>query len=383
MKLTQAFIKRATCEEDKTKQFFYDDDLKGFMVEVRSNGRKTYFLKTTHPDGKRQSTKISDATILPLEEARTKAIKLKRSIEEGKEVELTEPKAKESHALTLQQFYDEHYLPYIQSRIKSWRCNDSTFRVHILPTLGGYAMNEITKAMIVKLHHTLRSAKKLKPSTANKLLSFLTHAYNIAIDLEIQGIVSNPLEHIKAFEVHNEKERYLNRLETKALLDAIASSHNAHLPYIIPFLILTGARKNECLRAKWKEFDRINHLWTIPTHHSKNKKKRTIPLSAELITLLEHIPRTSPYLFPSPLTQKPYANIYHAWHYARAKAGLNDVRLHDLRHTFASTLINNGRSLYEVQQLLGHSTPRMTQRYAHLSHNTLRDAISCAGKVLE
>ena len=91
MKLTQAFIKRVTCKADMNKQEFYDDDLKGFMLEIRSNGRKTYFLKTTNPDGNRKSTKIADATILPLEEAKQKALKLKRSIEEGKEVLVDTP----------------------------------------------------------------------------------------------------------------------------------------------------------------------------------------------------------------------------------------------------------------------------------------------------
>jgi len=382
MKLTQAFVKRATCKEGIKKQEFYDDDLKGFILEVRNNGRKTFFLRFTDSQTKKTSyTKIADATVLPLDEAKGKAIKLKRSIEEGKDVVLTSPEPS-IKAFTLSQFYHEHYLPFIQSHIKSWRCNDSTFRIHILPALGHHIMQDITKSDILKSHHALLRSKRLKPSSSNKFLTFLNHAFNIAMDLESKGITSNPLQNIKGVKVNNEKERYLSPFETQALMDAVRTSHNPHLKHIIPFLILTGARKNECLKAKWKEFDRIKGLWVIPQENSKNKKKRYIPLSLELQDLLDHIPKTSPYLFPSPITHKPYANIYHAWFYARNKAGLNDVRLHDLRHTFASTLINNGRSLYEVQQLLGHSTPRMTQRYAHLSNNTLLEAISCAGKVL-
>jgi len=382
MKLTQAFVKRVKCPPDKTKVEYFDDELKGFLLDVRISGGKTYYLRLTTQEGKRKYHRIADASVLPLEEARLKAIKLKRSIEEGKEVVLA-PQEVESKALSLLEFYHEHYLPYIQSHIKSWKCNDSTFRIHILPALGHHELKTISKAEIIKAHHTLLRSKKLKPSSANKFLTFLTHAYNVAIDLELEGIITNPLLQMKVAKVNNEKERYLNRFETQALMDAVTSSHNPHLQYIIPFLILTGARKNECLKAKWKEFDRINKLWIIPTHHSKTKKKRHIPLSKELEALLDTISKTSPYLFPSPLTKKPYANIYHAWFYARAKAGLSDVRLHDLRHTFASTLINNGRSLYEVQQLLGHSTPRMTQRYAHLSNESLMKAISCAGKLLE
>ena len=191
MKLTQAFIKRAICEEGKTKQFFYDDELKGFMVEVRANGRKTYFLKTTHPDGTRQSTKIADALILPLEEARLKAIKLKRSIEEGKEVIIDTP-PKDYSSITLLAFYQEYYLPYIQKHVKSWMHNDSMMRMHILPLFGKHKMVDIKKHEIMKAHIDMVHVKKRKPSTANKFLIFLSQAYNLAIELELEGIIDNP-----------------------------------------------------------------------------------------------------------------------------------------------------------------------------------------------
>lgn len=315
MKLTQAFVKRATCEEGKTKQFFYDDELKGFMVEVRANGRKTYFLKTTHPDGTRQSTKISDALILPLEEARLKAIKLKRSIEEGKEVIIDTPPIDYS-SITLLEFYKEYYLPYIQKHVKSWKSNDSMMRIHILPTFG--------KHKIMKAHMEMTQQKKLKPSTANKLLIFLSQAYTIAQEYELEGINDNPASKVKPLEENNARERYLSKRETKRLIMAVNESQNTNLKYIIPFLLLTGARRTEVLRAKWNEFDFIHKVWMIPT--SKNRRKRPIPLSDKLHELLRTIPRRSIYLFPSPKTGIPQNDVYKSWNHARIKAGLKDVR---------------------------------------------------------
>ena len=136
MKLTQAFVKRATCKEGTKKQEFYDDDLKGFILEVRNNGRKTFFLRFIHSETKKTSyTKIADASVLPLEEAKGKALKLKRSIEEGKEVIIDTPPTDYS-SITLNQFYHEYYLPFIQKHVKSWKSNDSMMRIHILPLFG-------------------------------------------------------------------------------------------------------------------------------------------------------------------------------------------------------------------------------------------------------
>ena len=142
MKLTQAFIRRSVCEEGKTKQVFYDSEVKGFLLEVKSNGRKTFYLRSISKEKKTTYTKLADALILPCEEARLKALKLKRSIEEGKEVVLDTPPTDYS-SITLNQFYHEYYLPFIQKHVKSWRSNDSTMRIHILPLFGKHKMSDI------------------------------------------------------------------------------------------------------------------------------------------------------------------------------------------------------------------------------------------------
>ena len=181
---------------------------------------------------------------------------------------------------------------------------------------------------------------------------------------------------------NNNKDRFITKEETQRLIKAVNESMNENLKFIIPFLILTGARKSEVLKAKWKDIDMYNMMWTIPT--SKSGKKRYIPISNELHKLILQIPkRKNIYLFVSPKTNLPQNDVYQAWNNARIKANLKDVRMHDLRHSFASQLVNSGRSLYEVQTLLGHSSIKMTQRYAHLSNESLMSAISCAGNLMK
>jgi integrase len=385
--LTQAFVNRIKCSDNKNKEEFWDDEFIGFMLEIRATGTKNYYVRVKGVDGKRRSIKVADALTLDIKSAKAKALKLKKDREEQKEIIfINNTKDKntdtDSTTITLGAFYEQYYLSHIKKHIKSYDTNASIFKNHILPKFKNIPMDEIKKKDIVQLHSDMVQVKKLSKGTANKVLIFLSHAYNVAKELEIYGIVSNPTSGIKPYILNNAKERYLTKNETKRLLEAINDTqHNIHLKYIIPMLLLTGARRGEVLRAKREDFNLTQLTWTIPT--SKSGKKRILPITPQLLELYKQIPITqSPYLFASPITNKPYATIYCSWNSARVKAGLRDVRIHDLRHSFASALVNNGRSLYEVQTLLGHSTSTMTQRYAHLSNEALMSAASCAGSLM-
>jgi len=389
--ITQAFVKRVECERGKSKQEYYDSEITGFILEVRSSGAKTYYLRTKGADGKRVAKKVGDAKVMDIKSARVKAIKLKRAIEEstdtmvildGKNKKNTTLNNADDSCITLGAFYEDCYLPHVKKHIKSYETNISIFKNHLLPVYKNTPMDEISKASIMKLHSDMVVKKKLAPATANKVLIFLSSAFNIAIDLEIDGVSENPTKGIKEYKLNNAKERYITKAEASRLLEAINDTEqNIHLKYIVPMLILTGARRGEVLKAKREDFNLNQLTWTIPT--SKSGKKRILPITPQLLELYHSIPKSeSPYLFTSLKTNKPYVTIYSSWNSARVKAGLKDVRMHDLRHSFASALVNSGRSLYEVQTLLGHSTSTMTQRYAHLSNEALMSAASCAGNLL-
>jgi len=128
------------------------------------------------------------------------------------------------------------------------------------------------------------------------------------------------------------------------------------------------------LKAKHKDIDLKNKIWTIPL--SKSNKTRTVPISNSLEKLILSLNKTTDYLFPNPHQNKPLHDIYKPWDAIRKKANLPTLRVHDLRHTTASILVNKGVSIYKVQNILGHQNIKMTMRYAHLSNQALSDAVA-------
>jgi integrase len=150
---------------------------------------------------------------------------------------------------------------------------------------------------------------------------------------------------------------------------------------IILYLLSTGARLNEALQARWDHISLERRVWRIPATNSKSGKVRAVPLNDSAIDVLNEVSTKdkSEWVFPSKRNHgQPFVSLQRVWSRLRKSAQLEHVRIHDLRHQYASFLVNNGASLYTTGQILGHSTPKVTQRYAHLSTATLQDAAAIA-----
>ena len=376
LRFTTDTIKRLKPPTDKAKEQYFDTDHTGFMVEVKNTSSTTYYYRY-RVNAYQKMIRIGTTTELNFQQAKEKYLELKENQTNPQE----HSPQKEKPLITFLEFYNSYYLPYIKAHIKSYETNISVFKNHILKDLSNTSMADLKKLDIKRLHNEMITIKNLSRATANKFLIFLSSAYKLANEFELLNSY-NPCRGIKEFELNNQRQIFLTQSQTKRLLNEVNKSSNIHLKYIVPMLLLSGARKREVLDAKWCDFDNINNLWTIPI--TKNGKKRILPITKSLQTILNQIPKDkTPYLFASPLTLKPYISIYQSWNSARTKANLKEVRMHDLRHTYASALVNAKCSLYEVQVLLGHSTAKMTQRYAHLSNDALMKAASCADKLLK
>jgi len=162
------------------------------------------------------------------------------------------------------------------------------------------------------------------------------------------------------------------------LLESIEQDENRPAAQAIKLLLLTGARRNEVTYAKWEYVDWTSKTLLVPV--SKTGKPRHIFLNSPALDLLRALPRDeSPYLFPSAVTKRPPPSLHFPWTRIRKRAQLESLRLHDLRHSFASFAVDQGVEIYTLQKLLGHSHARATQRYAHLTDRKLSDAAGAVG----
>lgn len=374
--LTQCFIDNLSCPVNDTKCDYFDTKTTGLIVQVLISGRKTFYLRYQGSRGKTVQKKLGNAAILKLAQVRELAVKYLAQLAMGEDP--AAEKALKKTVPTFEQYIAERYMPFVRGYKKAANSDDSYLRNQILPILGKKYLDEITRKDIIDFHHRLH-AKGYKPGTCNRSLILLRYAFNLAIRWEIPGIKTNPTKDVPLLSDHEgKKERFLSKEETERLYGVLKGSENALLKYIIPMLILTGARKREVLDARWGDFDLDRRQWRIPI--TKAGRPRYVPLSSGVIHLLANVPHKdgNPWVFPNPKTGKPYVSIFNSWNAARIAAGLADVRIHDLRHSFASFLVNAGRSLYEVQKILGHTQVKTTQRYAHLSQDTLLDAADAA-----
>ena len=266
-------------------------------------------------------------------------------------------------------FVSDIYLPHVKLRKRSWKVDERIARQHLSPTFGGRRLADIQRHEVENWLYRLSSGG-LAPATCNRILAVFKTICSLA---ETRGILApgqSPCAGVAPFKIHTQRERYLTQDEAQRLMRALEKSDRPEA-FAIRLLLLTGARKNEILKARWENVRPDQRLLTVPL--SKSGRPRHILLSEEAIKVLRALPRSpgNPWLFPGHAPGKPLSDIYRFWNELRRSLGLADVRIHDLRHTFASFLVNAGHSLYEAQKMLGHSDPRTTMRYAHLGQASL------------
>lgn len=383
VKLTPNFIEyNLTCPPDKKKIEYVDMGGTGFYIAVQqtSEGTGTYYLRYKNADSKTCHQKIGRSCDISLSDARKKAQQLKSEVSLGADPH-AEAKAKKQ-VPTYADFMMNQYMPYVKSRKRSWKKDESLLRCHILDVFGSKRLNQISKVQVQLFHTMLREEKCLSAAQSDHNLKLMRSSLNLAVDWEI--IDKNPIARIKLFKEDNKVEHYLSDDELQRLMTVFKMDRNRMVCNIAKFLLVTGCRLNEALSATWSNIDIVNRVWVIPALHSKSKKIRSVPLNDAALVILEELGTKDDHehLFINSRTGERFYNIHKTWGRLRTEAGLPHLRLHDLRHQFASFLVNSGRTLYEVQQILGHSDPMVTQRYAHLSSKSLQAASASASNAI-
>ena len=289
---------------------------------------------------------------------------------------------------TISELADEYLRRHAREpykRVSSVKNDRSMLRRIILPHLGPMRIGAITRSTIEDLRDSLSATKY----TANRVLALLSCMYTLAEQWESERHpdrppLRNPVRHVQRLE-EQANDRWLRPDELRRLLRELNRHEDQLSASAVKLILLTGARKMECLRATWAEFDLDEALWGKPSHHVKQRKKQYVALNREAVELLRRMRREArggPYLFPGRTgVRETKSDIYHFWDEVRQRAKLPDVRIHDLRHSFASALISAGESLEHIGALLGHCSLQATKRYSHLSLEPLREVSNHFGKI--
>jgi integrase len=376
--LTSTFVRRSVCPEGVRRIDYFDEGVPGFLLEIRCSGGKTFYQRYRDSRGRERQFKIGSARVLTVRQARIKARNILAEVVLGKDPQKERELLREIP--TLAQFVRASYLPFAKSAKRSWRTDEAVLRIHILPRLGRLALDQISSQQVAELLRHMRE-QHYASGTTNRVLVLLRYIFNLAKKWGVACVSNNPAAELKtAPDVC--RERFLTVEETHRLLKAIDTDENQTAAQSIKLLLLTGARRNEITQAKWEYVDWQKKTLLVPC--SKSGRPRLIQLNSAALDLMRTLQREpgNAFIFPSPVTGRPSASLHFPWTRIRKRAGLTGFRLHDLRHSFASFLVNKGVSIYVVQGLLGHANVRATQRYAHLANETLSDAAELIPSVM-
>jgi integrase len=383
----------------KPGETVWDGEIKGFCIRARKKAR-VYALKTRINGRVRWFTIGSHGSPWTPETARKEAMRLLAEINQG--TDLAAIREKKRHQPTMKDLCERYLREHAREHKKpsSYREDERNIEKHILPLLGRHNVSDVTRADIERFIRNVKDGKTVPkdqpkcgyrggavikggPYVANRNLSLLSKMFNLAEVWGYRENGSNPTRHVKKYK-EKKRERFLSREELARLFGVLSEaekngSENIYVIAALKLLILTGARMNEILTLRWEYVDFENGLLRLPD--SKTGQK-VIFLSPPAIEILEQLPRyeNNPHVIIGHKTGMHLVNLRKPWGRIRNAAGINDVRIHDLRHSFASIAASSGMPLPMIGKLLGHSQVSTTQRYAHLADDPLREANNAIGE---
>lgn len=386
-------------EPDGRPYVVYDTDLTGFGVRVMPSGFKSWIVEYRPGDGGRRIAKkrmtLGSTTMVTAEQARRQAREILAAARLG--FDPSGEREKNRKTPTFKEFAERYLSEEAELKLKPRTVANYRiyFRKHALPWLGAIQINAIAKADIARMH---RGIGKSKPSTANRVVEAVSSLFRYA---ETAGEVDegfNPTRGVTHFK-EKTRERFLSidefrrlgatlrlaetkglpweRDEIKAKSKHLAKAENQYIvfsPYVtaaIRLLLFTGCRMREILHLKWEEIDFERGLLMLP---DSKTGKRYVVLNSPALDVLSGLERIREYVIVGDKPGQPRHDLNRPWRRIRKHAKLGELRIHDLRHSFASVGAAGGMGLPIVGKLLGHTQVQTTARYAHLDDDPLKRA---------
>lgn len=386
MRLTKKRIDDLLCEGTKP-EYIWDSAVSGFGVKTLPSGRKTFVIKY-RIDGGGRGAKQRWFTIgrygnITLDQARRTAQQALAAVARGEDPQGQRQTSREAPKLrdVWEKFVQEEFSQKKPNTVSDYQ---SMWTNTIEPKLGNQKVLSVSRSDVQALHISLKST----PYRGNRVLSLISKLMSQAEAWEWREQGTNPCRYVKRFE-EKSRERYIRPEEISRLAESMRElvlqrSVGQDIVNAITLLLLTGARKSEIITAKWGWVDAERRCLDLPD--SKTGKK-SVYLSDAALQILEIQKGNmrqpgSEFIFPGNVAGKHLINIAKPWRKIRDKAGLTDVRLHDLRHTAASIAVGQGIGLPIVGRILGHSQTQTTQRYAHVDADPALSAVNIIGDIV-
>lgn len=382
-RLTDSYARKAPLPPS-SNWIIYDTEVAGFGLRCTAAGARSFILNYHTRGGKERRYTIGDATNWQCTAARKKAKEIRRRIPDGHDplADIELERGSKTVAGMCARFIEDH-LPELRAKTRS--DYQSMISREILPTIGRLKLVDVKPDDIDGLHRKIsrgHGEHKARPYRANRVAALLSKMFNIAVH-RWQWLSANPVRGLKRNQ-EDKRQRYLVNGELARLSEALAVHEDRQAANIVRLLLLTGARRNEVLSMRYADLDLTSGTWTKPASATKQKKMHSTPLSAPARQLLAGLGKgaeANAYVFPGRWGGHR-TEIRQAWADLCRAADIRGLRLHDLRHSFASQAVSSGSSLEIIGALLGHSQPATTARYAHLFDEVTRRATERVGAVI-
>jgi integrase len=383
--LTDARVKRLPAPPRYNK-VYYDDTGFGFGARVTAAGAMSFILNYWTKAGRERRITIGRFPTWTTAAAREEARRLRQEIDRGGDP-LGEIKAQRT-APTVGDLCDRFEQEYLAKKgattARDYAC---ALQLYVRPAMKNLKVAEVSFSDIDRLHRKITAQGS--PYQANRVVALTHRMFTLSIKWNMRE--TNPC---KGIEKNREdpRHRYADNAELERLIAALAEDHNQQACNVIRVCLLTGCRRGEALSMRWADLDLTNGTWSKPASSTKQKRHHAAPLSAPVRQLLagiaekyrqEHPRQPLPtYVFPGRGGHGHATELKEDWRRICKAAGIVNLRVHDLRHTFASQLANRGASLALIGSLLGHSSPNTTHRYAHLFQHVERQAVETVGTII-
>jgi integrase len=383
-RLTDAIVKRLPAPE-KGYTVYGDTEVRGLGVRVTAAGARSFVLSYYTRSGRDRCFTIGRSSDWTAVAARAEARRLRQEIDRGGDplADLEADRAAPTVAELVNRFEAEH-LPRKRSRTaEEYR---RLLRLHVRPLLGALKVADVSFADVDRLHRKITSSGS--PFAANRAVAVLSKMFSLAVRWGMRE--TNPCKGIERNTEHH-RRRYLSGDELARLTTALAAHSDKQAANIIRLLLLTGCRRGEGLSMRWTDIDLGKGLWSKPPSSTKQKEHHEAHLSAPVCALLAGISEQQTdkrqglptYVFPGTGATGHRVELKKDWAQLCKSAGISGLRIHDLRHSFASAAISGGASLPLVGALLGHANPTTTARYAHMFSDPQRAVVEHIGNLVE